>query len=85
MDRPNPSNGPIIKRIGFMGAIRGAFKKAIKVFEPLFRAAGEDKPTFNELRLDADEYTVKRKLGRSFFTRRITLNTRRATGVADAG
>lgn len=76
MDRPNPSNKPT--KSGIIGALRGAFKKASKIFEPLFRVAGEDKPTFNELRLDADEYTIKRKLGRSFFTRHITRNTRAA-------
>lgn len=76
MDRPNPSNKP--KSGGFMGTIRGAFRRAAKVFEPLFRAAGEERPTLHELRLDADEYAVKRKLGRSFFTHRITANTRAA-------
>ena len=76
MQRPNPSNKK--PKGGIMGALRGAFKRVSKIFAPLFDRAGEDKPTLNELRLDADEYTVKRKLGRSFFTRRITLNTRAA-------
>jgi len=76
MERPNPSNSK--PKGGFMNAMRAGFKRAAKVFEPLFRAQGEDMPTQKELRLDADEYTVKRKLGRSFFTRRITPNTRAA-------
>lgn len=76
MDRPNPSNKP--KSGGFMNAIKGAFKKAAKVFAPIFDRAGEKTPTLHELRLDADEYAVKQKLGRSYFTRRITPNTRSA-------
>lgn len=75
MDRPNP-NTPT-KR-SFLGAIKGAFKKASKVFAPLFKKVDEAKPTFNESRLDATEYGVKSKLGRSFFTRHITSNTRAA-------
>lgn len=78
MDRPNPSNSPLSKRGGFMGAVKGAFRRAAKVFAPIFDRAGEERPTLHELRLDADEYAVKRKLGRSFFTRRITANTRAA-------
>lgn len=74
MDRPNP-NTPT-RRGGFLGAIRGAFKSAVRALTPLFREADKDKPTFNESRLDATEYGVKRKLGRSFFTRSITPNTR---------
>ena len=56
--------------------LKSIFKRAAKAFEPLFRSAGEDRPTLNELRLDADEYTVKRKLGRSFFTRQLPANSR---------
>lgn len=75
MDRPNP-NTPT-KR-SFLGAIKGALKKASKVFAPLFKKVDKDKPALNELRLDATEYGVKQKLGRSFFTRSITSNTRAA-------
>ena len=59
-------------------AIRQGFKKARDLFAPLFQARGEDTPTQNEMRLDADEWAVKRKLGRSFFTRRLNPNTRAA-------
>ena len=61
-----------------LNRIKGAFKSAVKAFTPLFRKAGEETPNLHELRLDADEYAVKRKLGHSFFTRRITRNTRYA-------
>lgn len=41
---------------------------------------GDGSPRFSrkELRLDADEHAVKRKLGASFFTRRLSPGTRRA-------
>ena len=59
-------------------AIRKGFKKARDIFSPLFKAAGEDTPTQNEMRLDADEWVVKQKLGRSYFTRQLNENTRTA-------
>ena len=76
MDRPNPSNKQT--KGSWLGAIKGAFRKASRAFAPLFRARGEDRPTFHELRLDADEYAVKKALGHSFFTGQITRNTRAA-------
>jgi hypothetical protein len=54
------------------------FNAARRIFTPLFRATGDDLPTRNEMRLDADEWAVKRKLGRSFFTRQLNANTRAA-------
>jgi len=59
-------------------AIRAGFKKARDLFAPAFAEAGHDTPTQNEMRLDADEWQVKRKLGRSFFTRQLNPNTRAA-------
>lgn len=75
MDRPNP-NTPT-KR-SFFGNIKSAFKSAVKAFTPLFKKAGEERPTLKELRLDVNEYAVKHKLGRSYFTRHLTPNTRAA-------
>ena len=57
-------------------AIRAGFKKARDLFAPLFEARGENTPTQNEMRLDADEWAVKQKLGRSFFTRQLNENVR---------
>jgi hypothetical protein len=65
-------------KTGMFDNIRKGFKKARDLFAPLFTAAGQTTPTQNEMRLDADEWTVKQKLGRSFFTRRVTANTRAA-------
>lgn len=62
----------------FRDTMRAGFKKARDLFAPLFKAAGDDTPTQNEMRLDADEWAVKRKLGRSFFTRQLNHNTRAA-------
>lgn len=59
-------------------AIRAGFKKARDMFAPMFQAVGQETPSQNEMRLDADEWSVKRKLGRSFFTRRLNPNTRAA-------
>jgi len=59
-------------------AIRKGFNRARDIFKPLFAARGDAAPTQNEMRLDADEWAVKRKLGRSFFTGRVTPNTRAA-------
>lgn len=59
-------------------AIRAGFKKVRNEFAPLFAATGTDAPTQNEMRLDAEEWAVKRKLGRSFFTRQLNTNTRNA-------
>ena len=73
-ERPQPRK----QSGGFFDSIRKGFKKARDAFAPLFQAAGERTPNQNEMRLDADEYVVKRKLGRSFFTRRLTANTRAA-------
>lgn len=57
-------------------AIKRGFNAARDLFRPLFAARGEDTPSRNEMRLDGDEWAVKRKLGRSFFTRRLNENTR---------
>ena len=57
-------------------AIQAGFKKARDLFAPLFEARGENTPTQNEMRLDADEWAVKQKLGRSFFTRQLNENTK---------
>lgn len=57
-------------------AIKQGFKRARNLFSPLFANAGVDSPAQNEMRLDADEFMVKRKLGRAFFTRRLNENTR---------
>lgn len=59
-------------------AIKRGFNAARNLFAPLFAAQGIDAPSRNEMRLDADEWAVKRKLGRSFFTRRLNPNTRAA-------
>ena len=59
-------------------AIRKGFKQARDIFAPLFAAQGDRTPTQNEMRLVRDEWTVKRKLGRSFFTRQLNPNTRAA-------
>lgn len=59
-------------------AIKQGFRRIAKAFEPVFRASGEARPTLNEMRLDADAYVVKGKLGRSFFTRQLRPNTRHA-------
>ena len=61
---------------GIFDAIRQGFKKARDLFAPAFAGANIDTPTQNEMRLDADEWQVKRKLGASFFTRRLNENTR---------
>jgi len=57
-------------------AIRAGFKKARDLFAPAFKAEGLETPTQNEMRLDADEWQVKQKLGRSFFTRQLNENTK---------
>jgi len=57
-------------------AIKKGFNAARSLFSGAFAAAGVDTPTANEMRLDADEFMVKRKLGRSFFTRQLNENTR---------
>ncbi len=67
--------GPSKKR-GIFDRIKSGFKKARDAFLPLFKEQGEETPTQNEMRLDAHEWMVKRKLGRSFFTKRLTPNTR---------
>lgn len=59
-------------------AIKTGFKKARNLFSSMFAAKGEDSPTQNEMRLDADEWMVKRKLGKSFFTKQLNHNTRTA-------
>lgn len=61
-----------------LNVVKSAFRKASRAFAPLFQARGEDRPTLHELRLDADEYEVKKALGHSFFTGHITPNTRAA-------
>lgn len=66
----NPANA--------LNRIKGAFRSVVETFRPLFRKTGEDTPTLRELRLDADEFVVMRKLGHSFFTRGISVNTRNA-------
>jgi hypothetical protein len=63
-------------KAGIFNAIRAGFKKARDMFAPAFAAQGIDTPNQNEMRLDSDEWSVKRKLGRSFFTRRLNENTR---------
>ena len=65
-------------KTGIFDSIRAGFKKARDAFAPMFQAVGQNTPTQNEMRLDADEWTVKQKLGRAFFTRRVTANTRAA-------
>lgn len=67
--------GPSKKR-GIFDIIKSGFKKARDAFAPLFQAQGDDTPTQNEMRLDAQEWMVKRKLGRSFFTKQLNRNTR---------
>jgi hypothetical protein len=57
-------------------ALKAGFRKARNLFGRLFAATGNNTPTRNEMRLDADEWAVKQKLGRSFFTRRLNHNTR---------
>lgn len=57
-------------------AIKSGFNAARSLFAPLFGAQGIATPTRNEMRLDADEFTAKRKLGKSFFTRQLNENTR---------
>lgn len=59
-------------------ALKRGFNAARNLFGGTFAEAGIDTPTMNEMRLDADEFMVKRKLGRSFFTRRLNTNTRNA-------
>lgn len=65
-----------------MGFVQDMAKKAYtnarKMLAPLFAAVGDDAPSRRELRLDANEFAVKRKLGRSFFTRQLNPNTRAA-------
>lgn len=57
-------------------AIKAGFNKARDLFAPAFKASEIALPTRNEMRLDGDEFTVKRKLGRSFFTKQLNQNTR---------
>lgn len=57
-------------------AIKAGFKAARNLFGSVFAAQGIDTPTRNEMRLDGDEFSVKRKLGRSFFTKQLNPNTR---------
>ena len=57
-------------------AIKKGFNAARNLFSGAFASAGIDTPTRNEMRLDGDEFSVKRKLGRSFFTRQLNENTR---------
>jgi len=57
-------------------AIKAGFNAARNLFSGAFSEAGIDTPTRNEMRLDADEFMVKRKLGRSFFTKQLNENTR---------
>jgi len=59
-------------------SIRAGFKRARDLFAPAFQAQGIDTPTQNEMRLESDEWAVKRKLGRSFFTRQLNPNTKAA-------
>lgn len=60
----------------FQDLAKKAFRAARAVLQPLFKAAKQEVPTQRELRLDADEWSVKRKLGSGFFTRSLTHNTR---------
>lgn len=65
--------------MGFMHDIaKRAYTTARKAMGGLFAAVGDDAPSRRELRLDANEFAVKRKLGRSFFTRQLNPNTRAA-------
>jgi len=73
-ERPNPSSNR--RRLGFLSTLKSAFRSAAKVFGPMFQSVGDRTPTRNEMHLDADEWAVKRKLGRSYFTRRLNPNTR---------
>ena len=56
------------------------FKKAKNFFAGLLQANGQkmDLPSKNEMRLEVDEWQVKQKLGKSFFTRQLRQNTRNA-------
>jgi hypothetical protein len=60
----------------FQNAAKKLYQAARAVLQPLFGAAKQEVPTQRELRLDADEWAVKRKLGHGFFTRSLTHNTR---------
>lgn len=71
--KPNSSKTTIM-----FDAIRKGFKKARDLFAPLFAAKGESTPTQNEMRLDADEWLVKKKLGKAYFTKQLNPNTRNA-------
>lgn len=65
--------------MGFLQDLaKRAYTQARKMMAPLFAATGDDAPSRRELRLDANEYAVKQKLGRSFFTRQLNPNTRAA-------
>jgi len=57
-------------------AIKRGFNAARSLFSGAFAEVGIDTPNLNEMRLDADEFMVKRKLGRSFFTKQLNENTR---------
>ena len=57
-------------------AIKKGFQAARSLFAAQFAAIGESPPTRNEMTLDADEFNVKRKLGKSFFTRQLSHNAR---------
>lgn len=57
-------------------SIKHGFNKAKKRLGGLFQTINEAPPTRNEMSLEAVEWTIKRKLGRSFFTRQLNKNTR---------
>lgn len=61
-----------------LDAIQAGFNKARNLFGGLFAAIGAKTPTRNEMRLPAEEWAVKKKLGRAFFAKRLNPNYRAA-------
>lgn len=59
-------------------ALKQDLKRALRIFGPVFKAAGHRTPSRKDMFLDADEYQVKHKLGASFFTRKLSRNARAA-------
>lgn len=53
------------------------FRRLMRALAPVF-ALGKMKPSRRDMALDADEWKAKQKLGRAFFTRRLTPNSRAA-------
>jgi hypothetical protein len=70
-ERPQPR-----AKTGIFDALKTGYKRAVNLFGGMFKDIGENVPTQNEMRLDADEWAVKQKLGRAFFTKRLNPNTK---------